>query len=267
LVVRDDTAEPIVPNLDHDFADRLPSPNGFQWQAKTAPDQWVANEWYARAQRAVPWAGDREAISLAEPDVSPEDAWTDPYFALDVPDAFSEFIRTRLRRFREAEYLPLSVGGRTWPASLNRGEKLQQFRIGFETLFSSSSDYQFAAGHEGRISRTVRAAERIGGVIALVGLRAAIVGSHPATDCLLEISSYLGNSENYETLEARITILADLILHPSPTVRDGAAVGLTLTENRQAIPVLERAVEEESHPDLRLDMDALLEDLREATTA
>lgn len=86
-----------------------------------------------------------------------------------------------------------------------------------------------------------------------------------STTVLAEALRWLGHSDNPATHEARREILENMMFHISPTVRDGAILGLSYMEDSASLPVLRRALESESIDYLRQDIQNLIEDLQGAS--
>ena len=81
-----------------------------------------------------------------------------------------------------------------------------------------------------------------------------------------ELLRQLGHSEHMPTYSSRLNLLVCSLKNESSMVRDGAILGLASLDDPRVIPDVEEAVAREEDPELRDDMNDVLEQLRATLT-
>lgn len=76
-----------------------------------------------------------------------------------------------------------------------------------------------------------------------------------------EAMRWIGDMDAPETLLRRINLLALALRHESFVVREGAVLGLMYAGSREGIEILERALEVETHPLVKLSIEETLAEL------
>ena len=76
-----------------------------------------------------------------------------------------------------------------------------------------------------------------------------------------EALRWIGDIDAPQTLLRRVDLLALALEHESHVVREGAVLGLLYTESEEGIGVLEKALQVETHPLVRLSIEETLSDL------
>jgi hypothetical protein len=134
----------------------------------------------------------------------------------------------------------------------------------FEALVASARDEDLEDGKSNQIERRLprlwaEASEQLLPAIAEL-LRSQSIG--PALSA--EICKALGYAEHRS---AALWLLENALTSRSAATRDAAGVGLALAQDKTSIPALARAVSREPIPELRRDLQAVLDELRAAHPA
>jgi hypothetical protein len=88
-----------------------------------------------------------------------------------------------------------------------------------------------------------------------------VIGDEVASEALHQ----LGHIDHPASYKARLWLLEkSLLACSSAMVRDGALLGIALFDDRQAIPYLQRAIQQEQCPELRESIRQVLEQLESA---
>ena len=143
------------------------------------------------------------------------------------------------------------------PLPSNHGESLvahdSAALADLRNLFSKAKEEVFEDGIESAFSRDLEAyimTHGSGGVNELARLCKETIGS----DAVAEALRYLGQMDDRNTRSSRFRLLTRCLWHSSPVVRDAAAVGLALLEDKAAIPYLRQVAEQEDYAELREDL-------------
>jgi hypothetical protein len=102
------------------------------------------------------------------------------------------------------------------------------------------------------------------GNVAIQEIERQILGELISPEIGAIVLRRLGEIEDNSTSWKRLNLLSKAVLqHPSPHVRDGAALGLASLKQHDAIPYLEQAVKQEKLEYLRRNMQQVLTYLQE----
>jgi len=135
--------------------------------------------------------------------------------------------------------------------------------LDFRSLFAAGKEEVFRDGVETAFSRGLIARIEKFGNIAIIILTDLIVGEQVHPEVAGEALRWIGRIDNPPTYNDRRQLLEYSLSSPSPTIRDGALLGLASLDDPVSIPVLEKAVEQERIKELRQDMQQALKQLTE----
>ena len=136
-----------------------------------------------------------------------------------------------------------------------------------ETLFNSARELEFEDGIENPFSREIVSVIRRYGETATAVLASLIVREKVSTEAAAETLRWLGRMSDPATYRSRLWLLERCLNSSSLTVRDGAALGLAAMDDPTAIRYLELAIRCEQSPELRKDMEQVLEQLEAVASA
>jgi hypothetical protein len=100
---------------------------------------------------------------------------------------------------------------------------------------------------------------------AVSSLNKAILDTKIAPDIVAEALIWIARIKDASTYGARLRLLINALLSPSPQIRDGASLGLALLDDRSAIPWARLAVRLEWNKELKNDMAKVLSQLESQT--
>ena len=97
--------------------------------------------------------------------------------------------------------------------------------------------------------------------LAIHLLAAIIYSKQVPADALSHALRWIGRIKHDETFHERLWLLRNCLKSSSPIIRDGAALGLAALGSHQAIPSLRDAIKNEKLPNLRADLEQVLNQL------
>lgn len=128
-----------------------------------------------------------------------------------------------------------------------------------EAIFDLAKGEEIADENESNFSRElVDCVEKFGNQ-ALVVIAPLLIYEKISTPIIHEALYYLGKIENTESYVYRLWILERSLKSSSPTVRDGAALGLANLGDRKALQHLQDAIKIEKIPQLKSNMALVLD--------
>lgn len=130
-----------------------------------------------------------------------------------------------------------------------------------EYLFNTNTGYIFEDGMDSEFSDNLVSLIQHYGADAVEMLSSMIDIDEVDLDVASEALRWLGRIEDSDSYDARLNLLEKSLLHKSPIIRDGAIIGLALLLDRQAVPFIQKAIEQETKPMLRRFMKQVLKDL------
>ncbi len=172
---------------------------------------------------------------------------------LEVRRGSSEHLSPR--ESREPEHITAST-------SLNNAHQIQ-VRSKIEALFNSYADGEFEDGMDKEF------VEELGALIfgyntKAVNAIADIVATNTANpEVVSEALCSLGQFRHPRSYRARLFLLERSLRSPSRWIRDGAALGLASMKDIHAVPYLREAIRNEQIPDLRKDLELVLDSLKQ----
>lgn len=105
------------------------------------------------------------------------------------------------------------------------------------------------------------------GVPAVDAIAQAIQRRGTRDSLVFEALRHTGMIEHPPSYRRRFDLLVEGLNSPSPRVRDGAGLGLAFLDDPAAIPHLEEAIRKERVPDLKNDLQLVLDQLVETATS
>lgn len=128
----------------------------------------------------------------------------------------------------------------------------------FETLFQRNSEEYFEDGVESDFAREIEILANTNRESASMILTRLLEANYLEPNVWAEAMRWLGQTHAISR-ESRILLLAKGLFSSSPTIRDGAIVGLASLRDSSALPYLKQAYDRESSDELRADMLTLIE--------
>ena len=130
-----------------------------------------------------------------------------------------------------------------------------------EQLIICDSGEIFEDGMESRFSRKLVALIKQYGNDAIDAIGELIRQRRMNVENVAEAMRWLGHIEHPPTHHKRLQLLTRGLVDEEYRVRDGAILGLESLGSPEAIPALEKAISSEKYPELRYDIQALVERL------
>ncbi len=146
-----------------------------------------------------------------------------------------------------SEYNPNTLGQKIGEklSAIWREAKDEQFEVGMESLFSESLDSLHS--------------ENPTQLLSLLSKR--LSDTHADTEVLVEMLRWASRQEVAEGDNGVFKLLSQGILHEDALVRDAAALGLANLDDAKAIGPLREAIKREKVPELKDDLQALVQSL------
>ena len=133
----------------------------------------------------------------------------------------------------------------------------------FHQVFSKAKGERFEDGMESGFSRQLEAAIRQYSGQAICEID-HLIGS---PECDAEVASealrWMGLLSHQGTHKYRLWLLKKNLSSASPRIRDGALLALSFLDDPAAIDCVREAVKKESHAELKLDMERVLQQLED----
>lgn len=152
----------------------------------------------------------------------------------------------------------------------NASEGLTQSAIAaieaLERAFRDSVETVFEDGVASDFSQTIQALVRTRPDAAFPWL-AQLAASGERARQVSEVARWIGELRDQPTAADRRTFLAGALRSPSSVVRDGAVLGLSFLEDPEIVPLLSEAAKREPVPELRRDIESLVDELDETQPA
>lgn len=131
-------------------------------------------------------------------------------------------------------------------------------------LFTAAKEEVFEDGYESKFSRELISLVQQYDEQAMEPIIRLIVNEQVNPEVAAEALRWLGETEEPLTRSSRRWLFERTLYSSSSRVRDGATLALASLDDPHAIPYLRRAIEQESYPELRKDMEQVLEQLLES---
>ena len=130
-----------------------------------------------------------------------------------------------------------------------------------DRLCSAALDEQFEVGVESRFSRELQRLCAYHPIAILQSLRVRLIHGSTNPEVLSEILQWASRQEASAMRSLVIGLLSAGLDHPSSLVRDAAATALAYLDERAAVSHLRQALERETVPELREDLEDLIRSL------
>jgi len=131
-------------------------------------------------------------------------------------------------------------------------------------LFTAARNEIFEEGMESHFSKEFVSLIKRHGEVAILEAAILITSEKADPDVASEALKWLGQVKHSGTHSFRIWLLKRGLTSSSPQVRDGAGLGLSFLNDPDAIPALQQAIEREQIPELRRDLEQVLQQLQHA---
>ena len=128
-------------------------------------------------------------------------------------------------------------------------------------IFRDSEHELFESGMESLFSRKLHLMIYQFGHLTLKALNDLFDNKQTNEDLLAEAMRTVGRSTDKFTEDLRFRFLVEGLNHPSPFIRDSAALGLCDMEDTRAIPFLREAIKKEKYESLKDDFEQIIEEL------
>lgn len=128
-------------------------------------------------------------------------------------------------------------------------------------ILARSQDEQFEAGVESRLARDLQRVFASRPLAVLQALRKRLGESAEEPEILAETLQWASRIDGSLAREAVIDLLLTGLHHGHPLVRDSAALALADFDEEVALKQIRRAMERESVPEMREDLESLMRSL------
>ncbi len=150
---------------------------------------------------------------------------------------------------------------------LNLEESFEKIRQEAQNLFRGARGQRFENGLESAFSRDLVSLVKKHGDVAVKAIAEIVLSEEAHAEVIGEALHWLGDIDDPKSYSSRLDLLEKSLKSPSPSVRDGAALGIAFLDNPHAIPFLQDAIKQEKHPGLRQDLQQVLDQLEETLAA
>ena len=130
-----------------------------------------------------------------------------------------------------------------------------------DLLFSDACEEEFEAGMESQFSRGLQQLFTHNPNEVLQSLKARLEDNKANPEVLAEALGWVSRQEALTLRNEIINLLSAGLNNTSPLVRDAAALGLACFDENVAISYLKQAIEKEDVPELREDLEELVQSL------
>jgi len=144
----------------------------------------------------------------------------------------------------------------------SQGGSSEDMEACIRDLFLAADAEVFEDGFESSLSTALRSFVSGGGVPAVFALATAATEANTNPEVAVEVLKTIGRLDDDGTREARRQVLERALEHPSPRLRDAAALGLASIDDPASRLFLEKAISAEKYEELRLDLMAVADQLQ-----
>lgn len=137
----------------------------------------------------------------------------------------------------------------------------QVIEVQLEQLFSDAREEQFEVGIDSQFSKGLQQLYRYNSVAVMRSLKARLIDGKADSELSAEVLRWASRQESGEIRDTVVDLLSNGLQSASSLVRDAAALSLACLEEASAINQLQRALEREKVPELREDLQDLIESL------
>lgn len=185
---------------------------------------------------------------------------TDAHNAVvDVPT--TEALQRKRRIYRQADASTAADEYGESSSTIIQRELMRHVEDAVTHVFGSAEDQNFEDGMESDFSRELLSLLRRYGDIAMSEICYLIICDRVAEEVASEALRWLARIDDASTYGWRLWLLEKSLSSKSPVVRDGAALGLVSMCDPQSIQYMKEAIEQETIPELRSDLQGALREL------
>jgi HEAT repeat protein len=141
------------------------------------------------------------------------------------------------------------------------GASIEEVLQSILITFDKAKEQVFEDGMESDFSKELVSFIKNYSNIAVRMLTDLILNEEVNAEVASEALRWLGQIEDPKTYSHRLWLLEQSLYCSSARVRDGAALGLAFLDDPHAIPDLREAIQREPYPELREDLEQVLEQL------
>ena len=134
---------------------------------------------------------------------------------------------------------------------------------GLEAMFAAAGEETFADGMDSDFSRTLHSIVRRYGSGAINAIGRTIRSERFDVEVAGEAVRQIGSVDDLRSHRSRLALLLRTLESPDPRLRDAASIGIATMDDPTAIEGIRRAVEQESSPQLRHNLQLVLDQLEE----
>lgn len=138
-----------------------------------------------------------------------------------------------------------------------------EVRFKIEALFNSYADEQFEDGMDNEFVHELTALVIRYDTKAVNCIADRIAMNRANPQVISEALRWLGQIRHPVSHRSRLSLLEGNLRSPSRWIRDGAALGLASMKDTHAVPYLREAIRKEQIPDLRDDLELVLDTLEQ----
>lgn len=131
----------------------------------------------------------------------------------------------------------------------------------FRQAISEAKGEQFFDGIASPLAEATRDIVTVNGPIAVEALQQVLNIQHDELAGIEEILRQIGLLQDESTHQSRLRLLADILASPQEQIRDAAMLGLSFLEDKAALPYLRQALQRESAPWLKKNLEMVIEQL------
>lgn len=138
---------------------------------------------------------------------------------------------------------------------------VKEVAAGIERLLAVARDETFQDGLESNLSVGLMALLRRFPTETMAVVSELIVARSVSNPIICELLYTLGRAESPTTTDNRFALLVALLRDKLPLIRDAAGTALAYMDDARAIPYLKKAIDSETVVPLRLDLQAVVDQL------
>jgi hypothetical protein len=146
---------------------------------------------------------------------------------------------------------------------INIGPQTEEtIRGNLDWLIAQSAHEVFFDGMESRLSYGLKQLMGVSGNATIRVIRSLMESGELNAEQVGEILRVLGDFDDPATHRSRLSVLLDSLRSPDSRVRDAASIGIASVDDPLALRDVEAAVEREQIPQLREDLQLVVDQLR-----
>lgn len=179
-----------------------------------------------------------------------------------VADVPATKVSTRKSQaYRQAEASTVGDDYEQSPSAIRQRELMRYVENTVDHLFETAGELYFEDGMETDFSRGLASLVKKYGNLAVGEISYLITYDRVDEEIASEALSCLARIDDASTYGWRLWLFEKNLSSKSPMVRDAAALGLVSMDDAHAIPYIRRAIDQETIPELRRDLQGALKEL------